>query len=94
MMSKPFSSNPRLADWVPSTQQIKTIHEARRLLDLLPEEEGDATNSLRINALNVHSFLHPEVTEPQQLVDDAFEFLAHQVLLRRQSQRGCGSATP
>ena len=92
-MSKPFSTNPRLVDWVPSPQQIKTIHEARRLLDLSPEEEGDATNALRINALNVHSFLHPEVTDPQQLVDDAFEFLALQVLRRRQHQSGCGSAT-
>ena len=92
-MSKPFSNNPRLLEWVPSPQQIKTILEARRLLDLMPEEEGDATNALRINALNVYSFLHPEVTDPQQLVDDAFEFLAHQVLRRRRSQPGCSSET-
>ena len=48
-MTKPFSTNPKLADWVPSPQQIKTIEEARLLLDLVPEEEGDATNRLRIN---------------------------------------------
>ena len=92
-MSKSFSTNPRLVDWVPTPQQIKAIQEARRLLELLPEEEGDATNALRINTLNVYSFLHPEVTDPQQLVDDAFEFLALQVLRRRQRQSGCGSAT-
>lgn len=92
-MSKSFSTNPRLVDWVPTPQQIKAIQEARRLLELLPEEEGDATNALRINTLNVYSFLHPEVTDPQQLVDDAFEFLAHQVLRHRQIQPGYGSVT-
>ncbi len=92
-MSKSFSTNPRLVDWVPTPQQIKAIQEARRLLELLPEEEGDATNALRINTLNVYSFLHPEVTDPQQLVDDAFEFLAHQVLCHRQIQPGYGSVT-
>lgn len=85
-MTKPFSTNPKLADWVPSPQQIKTIEEARLLLDLVPEEEGDATNALRINTLNVHSHLHPEVTDPKQLVDDASEFLAQQVMRRRQGQ--------
>ena len=82
-MTKPFSTNPKLADWVPSPQQIKTIEEARLLLDLVPEEEGDATNGLRINALNVYAYLHPEVTDPQKLVDDAFEFMAQQVIRRR-----------
>ena len=85
-MTKPFSSNPKLADWVPSLQQIKVIEEARRSLELLPEEEGDATNALRINTLNVYSHLHPEVTDPQQLIDDAFEFLAQQVDRRRRCQ--------
>ena len=48
-----FSTNPKLVDWVPSPQQIKTINDGRRLLDLVPEEKGDATNALRINTLNV-----------------------------------------
>ena len=82
-MTKPFSINPKLTDWVPSPQQIKTIEEARRLLGLLPEEDGDATNRLRVNTLNVYSRLHPEVTDPNQLIDDAFEFLARQVEHRR-----------
>ena len=94
MMSKAFSTNPKLVDWVPSPQQIKTISEARRLLDLVAEEEGDATNALRINTLNVYSYLHPEVTDPKQLVNDAFEFLARKVVRRREQRQGCGSVQP
>ena len=94
MMSKAFSTNPKLVDWIPSPQQIKTISEARRLLDLVAEEEGDATNALRINTLNVYSYLHPEVTDPKQLVNDAFEFLARKVVRRREQRQGCGSVQP
>ena len=78
-MTKPFSTNPKLAGRAPSPQQIKTITEARRLLDLVPEEEGEATNALRINLLNVYSRLHPEVIGPKQLVDEASEFLAYRI---------------
>lgn len=52
-MTKPFSTNPKLADWVPSEQQIQTITAARELVHLVPEEEGDETNKAVINALNV-----------------------------------------
>lgn len=82
-MTKPFSLNPKLADWVPSPQQIKTIEQARRFLGLVAEEDGDATNRLRVNTLNVYSRLHPEVSDPQQLIDHAFAFLAKQVDHRR-----------
>ena len=85
-MTKPFSTNPKLSGWVPSPQQIKTIEGARHLLGLVPEDDGDATNRLRVNTLNVYSRLHPEVTDSQQLIDDAFEFLAKQVDQRRRSQ--------
>ena len=61
-MTKPFSSNPKLADWVPLEQQIQTITAARELWDLVPEEEGDDLNLFKINALDVRSHLHPEVT--------------------------------
>ena len=74
-MTKPFSTNPKLADWVPSEQQIQTITAARELLDLVPEEEGDSTNAFTINVLNVMCHLHPEVTDPQQLVDDTLKFI-------------------
>ncbi len=45
----------------------------------MPEEEGEATNALRINLLNVYSRLHPEVIDPKQLVDEASEFLAYRI---------------
>ena len=85
-MTKPSSGNPKLTDWVaqqrqnlaqwvPSEQQIQIITSARELLDLVPEELGDSTNAFTINALNVMCHLHPEVTDPQQLVDDTFKFI-------------------
>ena len=52
--------------WDPSPQQIKTITEAHRLLDPVPEKEHEATNALRINLLNAYSSLHPEVIDPKQ----------------------------
>ena len=80
----------KLADWVLSEQQIQTITAAREILDLVPEEEGDGTNAFTINALNVQSHLHPEVTAPQQLVDDTFEFIIQTAsyLSRTQSTGG------
>ena len=93
-MRKPFSTNPRLAAWVPSPKQVKTINEARLILELVPEEEGDATNALGINTLNIYSYLHPEVTDPKQLIDNAFEFLAQQVIRRREKREGSGSVSP
>ena len=47
-MTKPFSSNPKLEDWVPSEQQIQTITATRELWDLVPEEEGDDLNLFKI----------------------------------------------
>ena len=89
-MTKPFSTNPKLADWVPSEQQLQTITGARELLDLVPEEEGDSTNAITVNALNVMCHLNPEVTDPQQLVDDTYEFLMQNIayLSRTQSMGG------
>ena len=75
MMDKSFSTNPNLADWVPTAQQITTIEEARRLIRLVPEEQGDSTNKSVINALNVYACLNPEVTDPQKLVDGSLELL-------------------
>ena len=57
-MSKPFSPNPKLADWIPSEQQIQLITAAREPLDLVPEEEGDSANEYTLHALNVQSLLH------------------------------------
>ncbi len=69
-MTKPFSTNQKLEHWVPSEQQIQTITAARELWDLVPEEESDDLNLFKINALDVRSHLHPEVTDPQQLSND------------------------
>ena len=89
-MTKPSSDNPKLADWVPSEQQLQAITGARELLDLVPEEEGDSTNAITVNALNVMCHLNPEVTDPQQLVDDTYEFLMQNIayLSRTQSTGG------
>ena len=89
-MTQTFSANPKLADWVPSDQQLQTITGARELLDLVREEEGDSTNAYTVNALNVMCHLNPEVTDPQQLVDDTYEFLMQNIayLSRTQSTGG------
>ena len=93
-MTTPFSTNPKLADWIPSEQQIQTITAARELLNLVPEEEGDSTNAYTIKTLNFQSHLHPEVTDPQQLVDDAFEFLIKTAsYLSRAKRKGGNCAT-
>ena len=54
-MTKPFSINLKLANWVPSEQKIQTITAARELWELVPEEEGDDHNLFKINALDVIS---------------------------------------
>ena len=87
-MTKPFSSNPKLADWVaqqrqqrqklaqwvPSEQQIQTISCAHELLDLVPEEGSEIHKSV-INALNGMCRLNPQVTDPQELVNNAYDLL-------------------
>ena len=62
-MTKPFSSNPKLADWVPSEQQIQTIEEARSLMGLRPHGTSDSTNDVLVNAIDVHAFLYPDLLE-------------------------------
>ena len=43
-MTKPFSTNPKLADWVPTAEQIQTIEEARSLMGLRPYGIADSAN--------------------------------------------------
>ena len=74
-ITKPFITNLKLANWVPSEQKIQTITAARELWELAPEEESDDHNLFKINALDVISHLHPEVTDPQQLLDDTLDFI-------------------
>ena len=85
-MTKPFSTNRKLADWVPLEQQIQTITAARDTWDLVPEEEGDETNQSSINILNVYSHLHPEITYPKQLADNE-ENLVHNVVAYRKPHK-------
>lgn len=87
-MSTPFSTNPKLSDWIPSEQQILTITAARELWDLVPEEEGDETNKSCINILNVYSHLHPEIADPQKLADDAQEWVHNVVAYRNRHEGG------
>ena len=87
-MTKPFSSNPKLVDWVPSEQQIQTITAARDIWDLVPEEEGDETNKTCINLLNVYSHMRPDITDPQQLADDAEEWLHNVIAYRKRHEAG------
>ena len=51
-MTKSFSTNPKLADWVPSEQQIQTISGTRELLDLVTREEGSEIHKSVIIDLN------------------------------------------
>ena len=85
-MTKPFSSNPKLADWVPSEQQIQTITAARDIWNLVPEEEGDETTQSSINILNVYSHLHPEITDPKQLADNAEKLVRNVVAYRKRHE--------
>ena len=60
-MTKPFSTNPKLADWVPSEQQIQTIEEARSLMGLRPYGTADSANDFLVNAIDVHACLFPDL---------------------------------
>ena len=62
-MTKPFSTNPQLADWVPTAEQIQTIEEARSLMGLHPYGTADSTNDFLVNAIDVHAFLYPDLLE-------------------------------
>ena len=62
-MTKPFSSNPKLAEGVPSAKQIQSIEEARSLMGLRPYGTAKSANDFLVNAINVHAFLYPDLLE-------------------------------
>ena len=62
-MTTPFSTNPKLADWVPTPEQIQTIEEARSLMGLRPYGTADSANDFLVNAIDVHAFLYPDLLE-------------------------------
>ena len=61
-MTKSFSSNPKLSDWVPTPEQIQT-EEARSLMGLRPYGTADRANDFLVNAIDVHAFLYPDLLE-------------------------------
>ena len=65
-MTKPFSTNPKLADWVPTPEQIQTIEEASSLMGLHPYGTADSTNDFLVNAIDVHAFLYPDLLEDME----------------------------
>ena len=62
-MPTPFSTNPKLADWVPTAEQIQSIEEARSQMGLRPYGTADSTNDFLVNAIDVHAFLYPDLLE-------------------------------
>ena len=62
-MTKPFSTNPKLSDWVPTAEQIQSIEEARSLMGLRPYGTADSANDFLVNAIDVHAFLYPDLLE-------------------------------
>ena len=48
-MTKPFSTNPKPADWVPTPEQIQTMEEARSLMGLRPYGTAVNANDFLIN---------------------------------------------
>ena len=82
-MTKPFSTNPKLADWVPTAEQIQTIEEARSLMGLRPYGTADSANDFLVNAIDVHAFLYPD------LLDDVEGFLEDlDFALERMNRKG------
>ena len=82
-MSTPFSTNPKLADWVPTAEQIETIEEARSLMGLRPHGTSDSTNDFLVNAIDVHAFLYPDLLEDVEWFVEDLDF----ALERRHAQR-------
>ena len=73
-MTKPFSSNPKLSDWVPTPEQIQTIEEARYLMGLRPYGTADSANDFLVNAIDAHAFLYPDLLEDVEWFIEDLDF--------------------
>ena len=73
-MTKPFSANPTLSDWVPSPEQIQTIEEARSLMGLRPYGTADSANAFLVNAIDAHAFLYPDLLEDVEWFIEDLDF--------------------
>ena len=83
-MTQPFSSNPKLSDWVPTPEQIQTIEEARSLMGLRPYGTADSANDFLVNAIDVHAFFFTDLLEDVEwFVEDLY------FALERMHRKGC-----
>ena len=73
-MTKPFSTNPKLSDWVPTPEQIQSIEEARSLMGLRPYGTADSANDFLVNAIDVHAFLYPDLLEDVEWFVEDLDF--------------------
>ena len=73
-MTKPFSTNPTLSDWVPTPEHIQTIEEARSLMGLCPYRIADSANDFLINAIDAHAFLYPDLLEDVEWFIEDLDF--------------------
>ena len=86
-MTTPFSTNPKLADWVPTPEQIQTIEEARSLMGLRPYGTADSANDFLVNAIDVHAFLYPDLLEDVEWFVEDLDF-ALQWINRKEHLQG------
>ena len=85
-MTKPFSSNPKLADWVPTAEQIQIIEEARSLMGLRPYGTADSANDFLVNAIDVHACLFPDLLEDVEGFVEDLDFALERMHAKGQLQ--------
>ena len=85
-MTKQFSSNPKLADWVPTPEQIQTIEEARSLMGLRPYGTADSANDFLVNAIDVHACLFPDLLEDVEGFVEDLDFALERMHTKGQLQ--------
>ena len=85
-MTTPFSTNPKLADWVPTPDQIQTIEEARSLMGLRPYGTADSTNDFLVNAIDAHAFLYPDLLEDVEGFVEDLDFALERMYAKGQLQ--------
>lgn len=91
-----FSTNPKMRDWYPTEQQKKVILQAREILGVVPEDEGDDSNAFVINLLNGYASSNPDITDPKQLIHEYIDYhksiaAKHQVIRDRLNDRNSSS---
>ena len=85
-MTKPFSTNPKLVDWVPTPEQIQTIEEARSLMGLRPYGTADSANDFLVNAIDAHAFLYPDLLEDVEGFVEDLDFALERMHAKGQLQ--------